>query len=169
MDEMTAFDQQIAREVLREAGPSEPVDAAAIFSSMATATQSPKWRFQTMFSATKFVVAGVIVALFGGFLLAGVLTQPSDEMAPAAVTASPSPVTTEELLSGMVTEEVEPGVLRIRDDAIEIPRCAWPGHQSHRQGLAVQGRLHVRARAGCERGPVERRRAGVLVRHGLHA
>jgi hypothetical protein len=33
------------------------------------------WRFQSMFSATKFVVAGVIVALFGGFLLSGVLTQ----------------------------------------------------------------------------------------------
>ena len=37
-----------------------------------------------MFSALKFVAAGVIVALFGGFLLAGVLTTPSDEeMAPA--------------------------------------------------------------------------------------
>ena len=32
-------------------------------------------RFQSMFSATKFVVAGAIVALFGGFLLAGVLTR----------------------------------------------------------------------------------------------
>ena len=79
-----------------------------------------------MFSATKFVVAGAIVALFGGFLLAGVLTQPSDEMAPAAVTASPSPVTTEELLSGMVTEEVEPGVLRIRDDAVRFPGVRGP-------------------------------------------
>ena len=39
-----------------------------------------------MFSATKFIVAGVIVALFGGFLLAGVLTQPSDESTPAAAT-----------------------------------------------------------------------------------
>ena len=37
-----------------------------------------------MFSATKFVVAGAIVALFGGFLLSGVLTQqPSDEQLPA--------------------------------------------------------------------------------------
>jgi hypothetical protein len=39
-------------------------------------------------------------------------------MAPAAATDSPSPTTIEELLSGMVTEEVEPGVLRVvRDDA----------------------------------------------------
>ena len=82
-----------------------------------------------MFSATKFVVAGVIVALFGGFLLSGVLTtQRGDEMAPAAVTAapSPSPITTEELLSGMVTEEVEPGVLRIRDDAVRYPGVRGP-------------------------------------------
>jgi hypothetical protein len=47
-------------------------------------------RFQSMFSATKFVVAGVIVALFGGFLLAGVLTQQSGDVTPAAVgSASP--------------------------------------------------------------------------------
>jgi len=45
-----------------------------------------------MFSATKFIVAGVIVALFGGYLLAGVLTpQPSDDSLPAAV----SPASTE--------------------------------------------------------------------------
>ena len=73
----------------------------------------------TMFSALKFVVASVIVALFGGFLLAGVLTTPQgDEMAPAAVTSSPSPMTTEELLSTMVTEEVEPGVFRVDDDGV---------------------------------------------------
>ena len=134
MDEMTTFDQQIAREVLREAGPSEPVAVAAIF-TVITATQSPKWRFQSMFNATKFVVAGAIVALFGGFLLAGVLTQPrGDELAPAAATGSPSQITTEELLSGMVTEEVEPGVLRVGDDAIRYPGV---------RGLAVspQGRV----------------------------
>jgi len=43
-----------------------------------------------MFSATKFVVAAVIVALFGGFLLAGVLTQQGEEPLPA-VGASASP------------------------------------------------------------------------------
>ena len=75
-------------------------------------------RFGSVFSATRFVVAGAIVALFGGFLLAGLLTQPSDDMAPAAVTASPSPTMTEDLLSGMVTEEVEPGVYRVDGDGI---------------------------------------------------
>jgi hypothetical protein len=52
----------------------------------------PKWRFQSMFNATKFVVAGVIVALFGGFLLSGVLTQPNEESVPAVgASASASP------------------------------------------------------------------------------
>ena len=51
-------------------------------------------RFRSMFSATKFLVAGAIVALFGGFLLSGVLTQqPSDEPPPpAAASASASPL-----------------------------------------------------------------------------
>ena len=74
-----------------------------------------------MFSALKFVVAGVIVALFGGFLLAGVLTTPQgDEMAPAVVTESPSPMTTEELLPGvaLTVEPVEPGVYRVVDDGV---------------------------------------------------
>jgi len=83
-------------------------------------------RFQSMFSATKFVVAGAIVALFGGFLLSGVLTQQGDEMAPAAVTGSPSPLTTEELFSGMSTEEVAPGVYRVLDDGAEHDLVAEP-------------------------------------------
>jgi hypothetical protein len=40
----------------------------------------------SMFSALKFVAAAVIVALFGGFLLAGILTAPQDdEVLPATV------------------------------------------------------------------------------------
>ena len=74
MDDMTAFERQVAGEFVRRAGPVHPVDAAAILTAITAAT-SPKRRFQTMFSATKFIVAGAIVALFGGFLLAGVLTQ----------------------------------------------------------------------------------------------
>ena len=70
MDDMTAFERQVAGEYVRRAGPVRPVDAAAIFTAI-TATQSPKWRFQSLFNATKFVVAGAIVALFGGFLLGG--------------------------------------------------------------------------------------------------
>ena len=83
-----------------------------------------------MFNATKFVVAGAIVALFGGFLLAGVLTQPSDEPCSsrplrhrgrhpgASACSRPCPRT--DLLPGvdLVTEEVEPGVLLVRSDGV---------------------------------------------------
>jgi hypothetical protein len=142
MDDMNAFERQVAGEFVRRAGPVRPVNAAAIFTAI-TATRSPKWRFQSMFSATKFVIAGAILALFGGFLLSGVLTQqPSDEpLPPAAASASataqaeptdapttePEPTTeveaddtTLDLLPGvdLVTEEVEPGVYRVVSDGV---------------------------------------------------
>jgi hypothetical protein len=44
-----------------------------------------------VFSATKFAVAGAIVALFGGFLLAGVLTSEPTQQPPAAATESAAP------------------------------------------------------------------------------
>jgi hypothetical protein len=118
MTDMTAFERQVAGEMLGRAGPVRPVDDLSIYESVAAASRSPRWGF-TMFSALKLVAAAVIVALFGGFLLAGILTtQQGAEMAPAAVTESPSPMTTEELLSGMVTEEVEPGVYRVINDGV---------------------------------------------------
>jgi hypothetical protein len=72
----------------------------------------------SMFSALKFVAAATIVALFGGFLLAGVLTtQQGDDMTPGAVTESPSPMTSvrSDILPGvaLTVEEVEPGVFRV--------------------------------------------------------
>ena len=140
MDDMNPFERQVVGQIHTFVGPSRPVDDAAIFTAITT-TQSPKWRFQSMFSATKFVVAGAIVALFGGFLLSGVLTQqPSDDRLPAvgasasataqaeatdAATSEPEPTTeavadstTPDLLPGvdLVTEEVEPGVYRVLGD-----------------------------------------------------
>ncbi len=51
-------------------------------------------RLETRFTvvpALQFVAAAVIVALFGGFLLSGVLTKPQgDDLVPAAVSTSPS-------------------------------------------------------------------------------
>jgi hypothetical protein len=105
-----------------------------------------------MFSAVKFVAAGAIVALFGGFLLAGVLTtQQGDEVLPAAVTDSPAPEATSEpteapttsvrtdILPGVAlnVEEVEPGVLWVRNDGLsafafpvdwEVPYDIVAGH-----------------------------------------
>jgi hypothetical protein len=87
----------------------------------------------TMLSAIKFVVASVIVALFGGFLLTGILTtQHGDEMAPAAVSESPEAEVTSEpteapttsartdILPGveLAVEEVESGVFRVINDGV---------------------------------------------------
>jgi hypothetical protein len=118
MTDMTAFERQLSGEIAGLMGPVRPVDDLAVFESVTAASRPHRWGF-SMFSALKFVAAGVIVALFGGFLLASILTAPQgDVMAPAAVTESAAPVTTEELLSGMVTEEVEPGVYRIDSDGV---------------------------------------------------
>ena len=110
----------------------------------ATSGRQPARGF-TLFSALKFIAATAIVALFGGFLLAGVLTtEQGDEALPAAVTESPTPMTTEELLSGMVTEEVEPGVYRVLDDGAGHPMGV--GHPVN-AGLYVgpDGAVWVRA------------------------
>ena len=49
------------------------------------------WRERSMFSALRFAAAAVVVALFGGFVLAGILaTQQGDKALPAAVVESPS-------------------------------------------------------------------------------
>ncbi len=115
MADMTAFERQLAARLELLAGPEPHVDAMS--STRTAKTIASARRPFGMFSALRFVAAAVIVALFGSFLLAGVLTTPtSDEMAPAGVTESPAPMTTEALLSTMVTEEVEPGVLRVIND-----------------------------------------------------
>ena len=137
MDPRNAFEQQLSRVATEVAGPVRPVDATAVVRS-AKAAPVHRWSVNvrgfrggahtrteggfSMFSALKLIAAGVIVALFGGFLVAGILTTPNDDQtAPAAVTTSPSPMTTDELLSGMVTEEVEPGVLRVVNDGVRDP------------------------------------------------
>ncbi len=93
MDDMNAFEHQLADRVVRMAGPAPHFDALEI--ARTAATQSPKWRFQSMFSATKYVAAGAIVALFGGFLLTSTLHQgPDDGQGPGAASAasvSPTP------------------------------------------------------------------------------
>jgi len=125
-----------------------------------------------MFSATKFVVAGAIVALFGGFLLTGVLTQPpSDEpLPPAAASASatteaepsdaatsePEPTTEEQaadttspdLLPGvdLFTEEVEPGVYRVVSDGVR--ELEWPATQDTSLIAGLDGSVLVAENPG---------------------
>ena len=108
---LPVFDRPVSTVPTREPAPS-PIPT--------TSEPTPARGF-TMFSAVKFVVASVIVALFGGLLLAGVLTTPqSDEVLPAAVTEPPSTMTNDEILPGaaLTVEEVEPGVFRVIDDGV---------------------------------------------------
>jgi hypothetical protein len=86
MDDTNALERQLADEMLRRAGPDPIVDDLAIFNHVITTTQSPKWRFQSMFSATKFVAAGAIVALFGAFLLISLPLERPGEGVPGAAT-----------------------------------------------------------------------------------
>ena len=102
MHDMTAFERQVAGELVRRAGPVRTVHDAAIFNSI-TAFHSPKVTLHTMFSATKFVLAGAIVALFGGLLLSGVLTTQPEETRPA-VGASTTPEATVSPLIELPTE-----------------------------------------------------------------
>lgn len=114
MDDMTVFEGQVAGELVRRAGPVRPVDDAAILAAV-TAAATSRRRLPSMLSATRLVVAGSIVALFGGFLAAGLLSRPGD-VAQAPAATSPSPAASDGPLAGMIVEEVEPGVVRIVDD-----------------------------------------------------
>lgn len=114
MDEMDPFERQLASRLQRKAGQPRSVDAMAIARAATTTTR--RWRVQSAFNATRFVVAAVIVVLFGGFLLAGLLTQPSDRPVPPAASPEASHRATDELLARLETEEVAPGVLKVAAD-----------------------------------------------------
>jgi hypothetical protein len=89
-----------------------------------------------MFSATKFVVAGAIVALFGGFLLSGVLTQQQgDELAPAALTESASPEgTDQELVSSRAVD--------FSGTFPSIAAKSLPGYGDGPDGFVVTGEMY---------------------------
>lgn len=90
MVDKRSFEDRVATELGQMAGPEPPVDALAVARSVAE--HAPKRRIMTMFSATKFVLAGAIVALFGGFLFASVLTTREGERPVPAAEASASPI-----------------------------------------------------------------------------
>ena len=163
MNDLARLERLIADVAAEAAGPSRPVDVVAI--TRAASTQPPQWRVQPMFSATKFVVAGVIVALFGGFGLAGVLTQRPAVLPVPAVTTTASPAAsasvdpsstptssiTTDLLPGvnLVTQEVEPGVSLIVSDGVRD--LAWdPGPEDPTAGTATYYRYY---RSGIALGP----------------
>ena len=109
MSDMNAFERRLTAELERIAGPQRPVDASAIRLAATATTPTGTWstftrrfrgdpsptsgpRHYSMVSAAKLVAAAAVVALFGGLLLAGVLTpQPDPALTPGAATASPTP------------------------------------------------------------------------------
>ena len=90
MDDMTSFELQLEAELALMSGPGRRIDAIAV--ARAAATRSPRWRVESLFRAARFAVAGVIVVLFGGFLVTGVLTQgPRQEPRSGVGATAPSP------------------------------------------------------------------------------
>ena len=72
-----------------------------------------------MFSTTALLTTGIIVALLGGSLPDGVWTHHSEKPSPAErASATADDTTTPDVLPGvdLVTEEVEPGVVRVISD-----------------------------------------------------
>jgi hypothetical protein len=173
MNDMDAFERQLANVMQQGGRPSLPVDAAAMVRSAVTAAPSGRWSVITrrlrggvaptpteggftMFSIAKYVAAGVIVALFGGFLLSSALTTPQGEEAmPAALTASPSaeaeteatrpdapsPVSADETLAGFVAEQVEPGVIRVANDGVSD--LEWPLDAGCFLGICIPNHLMI--------------------------
>jgi hypothetical protein len=78
MDDMNAFERQIASEIDYEVGPPHPVDALAITRTAKTPT--PSWRTRSMFSPVKAITAGALVFAIGGAL---VIAQPFDQQSSA--------------------------------------------------------------------------------------
>ncbi len=121
MDDMNAFDRQIASEVLSGAGPSEPVDDLAIFDAVVAATESPKWRFwspsmpsargdtptitgrtRLMLSPVKAIAAGAFVFAIGGAML---IAQPFGQQSSLPGAGSDlDPVEVAAWVTGTVTE-----------------------------------------------------------------
>ena len=136
MSELTAFERQLAAGLQHMGGAGRRVDPMSMAHA---AAQSPKWRYQSMFGATKFIVTGVILALAGSglFLTASQPTVPANgpdltvsasasaRVEPSELTATPEPRnesngqdTDPDLLPGvdLVTEAVSPGVFRVLSD-----------------------------------------------------
>ncbi len=155
MDDMNAFEDLVVDEIQAEAGPSRPTDVAAVI--RAAVTESPKWRFRSMFSATKMLAAAAAVALFGGVLAVGQLTPTVTDQAPAAeaVLAAPRGEPVEFEARWSYGAGLQGGAIELLDDG-------WWEHFDRGWGLGIRepgdprldGQLTLRAsalqRAGLE-------------------
>jgi hypothetical protein len=115
MDDMTRFERDLADELHDMAGPGRDIDGLAM--TRAASAHPARWRLRSMFSATRMVLVASLASVVLALLVIGrAPTVPEQQVVPGAASASPSAPAS--VLPGLVTEEVEPGVLRIiRDDA----------------------------------------------------
>ena len=133
MEDMTPFERRLATELGRMAGPGRDVDGMAMV--RAITARPDEGRFRSMFSATKLALAGVVTAALGALLVIGVAPAPQRELTPVAASPSPS---SQASLPGLVTEVVEPGVLRIvRDDAGHDLDARHPDFRLDLDGLTI--------------------------------
>jgi hypothetical protein len=85
MEEMSAFERQVAVALQEMAGPGRRIDALAV--AHAAASRSPGWGLPSMLSAARLVAAAAVVTLFAGFLATGLLpASPQRQATPGAVT-----------------------------------------------------------------------------------
>jgi|GEM_PF-5856006 len=156
MTDMNSFERRLADELEHVAGPRRPVDARAIRLAATTTGSERPWSVITrrvrgsvstppsragfsMSSALVYLTAAAILALFGGLLLAGLLTAPNGEdVGPAAATASPVPASIATLPTGAATEAIAPGIVRLLDDGAGNGHRQWIGDE-----LIELGDIHV--------------------------
>lgn len=107
-----AFERQLARILQEAAGPSRSTDVLAVVQASTIPRRS---LLAAVFGTGKLLVAGSVVALFGGILLVGLLGQSRarDDHHPGA-----SPVTTPipSWPSTLQTEPVAPGIVKVIGD-----------------------------------------------------
>jgi hypothetical protein len=94
-----------------------------------------------VFRAVRLVVAASVVAGVGAFLIAsGALTPQPDAVRPGSITSPDATATARPTVDsgGLVTQEIEPGVVRIiRDDAGHDLDEKHPTHRYDMDGIAI--------------------------------
>jgi hypothetical protein len=115
MDDRSDFERRLTAGLEDIAGPGRRIDTMAMV--QVASTRSSRSAAVSRFSVARLAVVGAIV-VFGAFILVRLPAVPRQDTRPAAASESPAPTVTVQPIPGVVSEEIEPGVLRIiRDDA----------------------------------------------------
>ena len=135
MDDMTRFERDLADELHDMAGPGRDIDGLAM--TRAASAHPARWRLRSMFSANRMVLVASLASVVLALLVIGrAPTVPEQQVVPGAASASPSAPAS--VLPGLVTEEVERGVLRIiRDDAGHDLDAGHPNWRWDLDGITI--------------------------------